>query len=110
MKHRLVIALGMLALMLGACTWVQLTPTGSKVRVLEPADVGTCKRIGTTSSKVVAVAAGLERRKDKVAAELIALASNTAASMGGDTIVPETEIQDGRQTFVVYKCVNPENR
>jgi hypothetical protein len=28
--------------------------------------------------------------------------------MGGDTIVPLTVIDKGTQTFVVYKCVNPD--
>jgi hypothetical protein len=28
--------------------------------------------------------------------------------MGGDTIVPLTVIEKGEQTFVVYKCVNPD--
>jgi hypothetical protein len=37
-----------------------------------------------------------------------ALARNSAADMGGDTVVPVSEIQDGKQTFEVYKCVNPQ--
>jgi hypothetical protein len=36
------------------------------------------------------------------------MARNSASRMGGDTIVPLTVIEAGQQTFVVYKCVNPD--
>ena len=36
------------------------------------------------------------------------IARNSGARMGGDTIVPLTVVEDGQQTFVVYKCVNPD--
>lgn len=93
---------------LSACTWVELTPSGKKVRVLELQDVASCKRLGKTSASVLAKAAGIQRRGDKVAEELAALASNTAADMGGDTIVPTSEVVDGKQNFDIYRCVNPE--
>ncbi|NIO40505.1 MAG: hypothetical protein GTO41_10155, partial [Burkholderiales bacterium] len=49
---------------------------------------------------------GIYRRDpQKVKQELIDLARNSAAAdFQGDTIVPITEIEDGQQTFAVYKC------
>jgi hypothetical protein len=40
----------------------------------------------------------------KVAGELEALARNEAALMGGDTVVAELPVKDGRQVFGVYRC------
>ena len=36
--------------------------------------------------------------------ELLRLARNEAGSMGGNAIVPESVIEEGRQTFGVYSC------
>jgi hypothetical protein len=35
---------------------------------------------------------------------LVALARNEAALMGGDTVVAESPVKDGRQLFGVYRC------
>jgi hypothetical protein len=29
--------------------------------------------------------------------------------MGGDTIVPLTVVENGSQSFIVYKCIDPQN-
>ena len=44
------------------------------------------------------------RDPEKVASELADLARNEAALMRGDTIVPASEIIDGRRSFDVYQC------
>ena len=93
---------------LHACTWVKETPGGEKVRVLSADEVTSCKELGSTSSFLKDKIAGVDRNKDKVKKELQTLARNTAAEMGGDTIVPKTEIEDGKQEFTVYKCINPQ--
>jgi hypothetical protein len=43
-----------------------------------------------------------------VADELIMMGRNSAARMGADTIVPLTVVENGQQTFMVYKCVDPD--
>ena len=53
-------------------------------------------------------ALGIARPIDTLTKELALIARNSAANMGGDTIVPLTVINDGKQSFVVYKCVSPE--
>ncbi len=98
---------GLLLLALAGCTWVKTTPEGEKVRVLEPTEVGSCKRIGQTTVTGKASVAGVERNRAKFARELRALARNSAADIGGDTVVPMTDIDGDRQVFAVYRCVDP---
>ena len=51
---------------------------------------------------------GVQRPIETITNELRVIARNSANRMGGDTIVPLTVIEEGQQTFVVYKCVNPD--
>lgn len=92
---------------LTACTWVELTPEGEKVRVLSQGEVQSCKKIGKTTVSLMSEIAGIERNKEKVKKELEALARNTAIDLKGDTVVPASEIIDGKQVFDVYRCINP---
>jgi len=94
--------------LLSACAGLSLTPEGEKVRILEPTEVGSCKELGKTNTSVTDTVVGVERPEDTIAKELRIIARNGAARMGGDTIVPLTVIEQGQQTFVVYKCVNPD--
>jgi len=95
------------ALGLMACSWVTLTPQGDKVRVLSQAEVASCKKIGKTTATVADKVIGLERKEKIIQENLDVLARNAAADMGGDTIVPISPIQEGKQTFAVYRCIGP---
>jgi len=94
-------------ILLSSCSTLKLTTGGEKVRVLDPAEVGSCREMGRTSNSVTAKFI-LEKAEEQVAKELRILARNSAARMGGDTVVPLTVIEAGQQTFMVYKCVNPD--
>ncbi len=108
MKFKTLVFCG-LVVTLGACaSTIKLTEEGKKVRVLEPGEVASCRKIGNTNTSVTWAIAGIERPEEAVGADLRKVASNSAARMGGDTIVPLTVIDRGEQTFVVYKCVNPD--
>jgi hypothetical protein len=100
---RLVVVL--LCLSISACTWVKLTPGGEKVRVLEAGEVSTCTEVGSTTVSLLAKVAGINRNADQVAKELAMLARNSAAGMGGDTIVPTSAVSDGKRSYAVYKCI-----
>lgn len=89
---------------LNACTWVPLTPEGERVRVAQSDEVADCERKGEVASILKSRVAGFERKPGKVAGELEALARNEAALMGGDTVVAESPVKDGRQLFGVYRC------
>jgi len=96
-----------LVLLLPACTWVELTPAGEKVRVLSADEVGSCAKKGKTTVSLKAEVAGIERNTEKVKKELEMLARNSAVDLKGDTVVATSEIVNGKQTFDVYRCVNP---
>jgi hypothetical protein len=93
------------AALLAACTWVEPTAQGEKVRVLSAAEVTKCKKVGQTTVSLLAKLAGIERNAQKVQEELNILARNSAVELDGDTVVPVSAVEDGRQTFEVYRCV-----
>ncbi|HUV21019.1 MAG: DUF4156 domain-containing protein [Gammaproteobacteria bacterium] len=95
------------AILLSGCSTLKLTEGGEKIRILDPNEVSSCKNLGRTNTAVTAKVI-FERPADAVAKELTTVARNSAARMGGDTIVPLTVIENGQQTFVVYKCINPD--
>lgn len=89
-----------------ACTWVTLTEEAEKVRVLSTQEVSQCTLLGRTTSNTAAVVAGVRRHDNAIQHELINLARNSAVSLGGDSIVAETQMLDGKQTFKVYRCIH----
>jgi hypothetical protein len=108
MKNPLTMLLLLSTVLVTSCSWVKLTPEGEKVRVLSMDEVSSCKKLGKTTTNLKDKIAGMKRNEKKVQKEMQALARNSAADMGGDTVVPVSEIQEGKQTFEVYKCVNPQ--
>jgi len=91
-------------LSLCACTWVELSPQGEQVEVATAAAVSDCKRVGKTTVSTLSKLAGLNRYQESMQDELNKLARNSAVELGGDTVVPITAIEEGRQTFAVYRC------
>lgn len=104
---KLILSIIAATILLSACATLKLTSGGEKVRVLDPAEVASCREMGRTNNSVTAKVI-VERPEEAIAKELRILARNSAARMGGDTIVPLTIIEAGQQTFMVYKCVNPD--
>lgn len=96
-----------LALSLTACTWVKLTPGGEEVRVASADEVQSCTKKGKTNVSLKADIAGIDRNREKVRKELETLARNHTAELNGDTIVPASTIENGKQTFDVYRCIEP---
>jgi hypothetical protein len=89
---------------LAACTWVDLTDQGERVDLMTQEQAANCERIGQTTSQVLDKIGFVNRSEEKKQEELRRLARNEAASMGGNAIVPATEITEGRQRFIVYRC------
>ena len=91
------------SLVLFSCTWVKVTSKGEGVRLVQSARaVELCNRLGKVSTKVESKIL-FSRDSEKVEGELADLARNEAALMRGDTIVPISEINDGRRSFDVYR-------
>ena len=106
-SYRLLVP-GLILLFGAGCTTVPLTDGGEKVRLLSPADVSACRLLGKTHTSVTARALGMPRPPETITRELASIARNSAAQMGGDTVVPLTVISEGKQTFEVFKCVKPD--
>lgn len=107
MKYRRMMLLVMLPVVMAACTWVKVTPSAEKVRLLEDHQVGECKKLGKTTVSVLAKVAFVARDEETVEGELATLARNSAADMGGNAIVQVSKVVDGEQSFAVYHCSKP---
>jgi hypothetical protein len=89
---------------LSACTWVEPTKEGSEVVLAKAFNVETCKKLGTTTSTVKHKVGFIVRDEETVTEELVTLAKNRAAELGGNSIVAQGPTKDGRMSFDVYKC------
>jgi hypothetical protein len=97
------VALGLATL--GACTWVKLEKGGAQVRVVgQEQSLAGCTFKGDITTTVTNRLAGVERNSIKVADELETLARNEAATLGANTLQPQTGPVAGEQRFAAYLC------
>ena len=92
------------ALALGACTWVETTPSGNAVRVAYDGNVSGCRDAGSISVSVTDKVGFYHRSDLTVRDELESLARNQAAELPADTIKATSEPKDGSQRFQAYVC------
>jgi hypothetical protein len=103
MKFLAIAVLGIF--LISGCTWVKPTPGGDQIRVaLSPAEVAGCKELGKTTVSLLDKVGYFKRGQKKVEDELFVLGRNSAAEMGGDTILPVSDIFQGERRFAVYRC------
>lgn len=95
---------GLALLFLTACNWVQLTDAGRGVTLTSAQVVSACTRVGRARVQTLSRVTVVERGGEKLQNELLVLARNEAGDLGGNYIVPETVIDEGQQTFGVYRC------
>ena len=93
------------AALAAGCALVELTPAGAGVRLASSEAVVTCTNLGRITADVIAKVGFLPRHPDAVQDNINVTARNAAAGMGADTIVPASNIVDGKQTFDVYRCL-----
>ena len=91
-------------LWLSACTWVEPTKEGSEVLLVKSHNVQSCQHLGSTRATVKHEIGPVTRSEEKVTEELVTLAKNHAADMGGDSIVAAGPMTDGSMNFNIYKC------
>lgn len=97
-------ALGaVLAGALGGCTWVRLTDGGDAVTVLTDAPEG-CMRVGRITSTSKDAVAGIDRNADRLGDEVEILARNEAATLGANTVVPVSAMENGRRVYEAWNC------
>ena len=93
-----------IAAVTSSCTWVKVSEQASSVAVANAANVRACKHISEVNVSVPNKVGFVKRDADKVATELANMARNEAVNDAGDTVVPSSAIENGRQSFNVYKC------
>ena len=91
------------ALLASGCSWVELTPGGDNVAVLSAAEVTNCTAVGVTTVAVQDRVV-VQRTPETVEEELRTLARNSAAQRGGDTVVASGVVQNGQQSYDIYRC------
>lgn len=91
-------------LLLTGCNWVQVTDAGQDVSLAVADEVRNCTRLGTSQASSLSSIGFIQRGGEKLQEELVSLARNEAADMGGNRVVAESTIQEGNQTFGVYRC------
>tara|TARA_B100001115_G_C15606349_1_gene290570 strand:+ start:61 stop:558 length:498 start_codon:yes stop_codon:yes gene_type:complete len=101
-KSIAVVALG--TALLSACSWVDLNPAAEDILVLKPFQTKQCEQVRRTTSQVLDKIWFVNRNQEKMAEELATLARNTAAELGGNAVVPDSEIEEGKQTFIILNC------
>ena len=102
-----ILLIALTGLTISSCSAIELTSGGEKVRVLAPAEVSSCKKLGQTTTSVTDKVI-VKRPIETIELELSTIARNSADNMGGDTIVPLTVIENGKQSFTIYKCIDPD--
>lgn len=107
MKKRVIVpALGTLLVsgMMTGCTFVKLAPNAEDVLVLKPYQARECEQVRRTTSQVMNKIGFVNRNPEAMAEELATLARNTAVESGGNAVVPDSEIENGKQRFIIYNC------
>ncbi len=104
MRKPILILLPAIAAITAGCALVNLTDAGAAVRLASAEAVVTCTNLGRLTASVVHEVGIIPRHPDAVQDNINVTARNSAAGMGADTVVPATGIQDGKQTFDVYRC------
>ncbi|MFL0799939.1 MAG: DUF4156 domain-containing protein [Agarilytica sp.] len=90
---------------LAACQWVKPTEGADQVSLVKRAHILNCEKLGSTTSTVKEKVGIVKRKERKVVDELVTLAKNEAAGIGGDTIVANGTLQEGKQAFDIYRCM-----
>ncbi|CAN8141410.1 DUF4156 domain-containing protein [Thiomicrorhabdus sp. 6S2-11] len=91
-------------LLMSACSWVEPLDGVDQVKVVTLPDVLRCEKLGSVNTSVLNKIGFINRDKDAVMYDSIALAKNEAVRMAGNRLVAVETIQDGHMRFDVYQC------
>ena len=93
-----------LTVILVGCTWNRSTGPDKQVRIITAEELAGCNNVGTTHVSVVDRLPQMSQTEGAVAAELVSLARTSALQLGGNAIVEMTNIEEGGQSFAIFKC------
>ena len=77
---------------------------GVRIEPVQRIDEAGCQRAGTANVNAADSIGFVQRSARQLQEELVNLARNEAGNMGGNRVVPESTINDGRQTFGIFRC------
>ena len=102
--NRIILFSSLLVILSSCNSWVQVTSEGESVRLASGSETANCQRVGSAQAQTLSRLVVVERGGERLQDELIRLARNEAGDLGGNVIVPESVIEEGRQSFGVYRC------
>ncbi|MGA9852424.1 MAG: DUF4156 domain-containing protein [Gammaproteobacteria bacterium] len=107
MKSSLTVLMAGALLATAGCTWVSPSPAVKQVGIMVlPQDrVAQCRLLSKTEVSVADSIGPVKRVQADVEKDLQNLAMNQAVSQGGDTVSALTSMNNGSQTFGIYKCL-----
>lgn len=107
MKPSLTILLACTLLTAAGCTWVSQNPQVKQqgVMVLPLDRVAHCQLLSKTQVSIADSIGPVKRVQSDVEKDLQNLAMNQAVAQGGDTVAAQDSMNDGSQTFGIYKCL-----
>lgn len=103
-RSRGILAATLASALAAGCSFIQPLPGAEAVTVASESQVADCKSLGTVTSSVLHKVLGFKRGAKAVMEDLVKVASNTAVELGGNTLVPLGEVENGRRRFGVYRC------
>lgn len=86
------------------CTWVKPSPGAENVQVLNDGEISQCQSLGRTTVSLKAKILGIKRNSEKTRFELETLARNSALNLEGNTIVVDSDIENGHRSYRIYFC------
>ena len=89
---------------LSACSFVELSKEGEKVRLVETGEITGCKSLGQVTASVANQIGFVGRKEESIQENVNTLGRNAAAELGGDTIKAADNLKEGKQKFDVYRC------
>ena len=101
-------ALPVLLATLAGCTWVTPSPEAMQADIkVRTADAELhCEKIAVNVLKVADHIGTLQRMPGDVDHDLQVMAINQAAIVGADSVAPLTAVDQGNQTWGLYRCAD----
>lgn len=89
------------------CTWVSPSPQVKQegIMVLPLDRVAHCRMLSKTQVSIADAVGPIKRVQSDVEKDLQNLAMNQAVAQGGDTVAAQDAMNNGSQTFGIYKCL-----
>jgi hypothetical protein len=88
----------------GACSPPLPVTSADAVRTGTAETVSGCHSVGSTHVSVQDRLADYAGQPGRTASELLLLAKQGAAQLGGNVVIEMTEIDEGSQSFAVFRC------